>query len=156
MTETRSLRFRSILLSTLLALFFPLAGNAVEAVNKTFFGSLAIEGYDAVAYFTDGKPVQGSKEYEHSWRGAIWRFASAVHRDAFAADPEKYAPQYGGYCAYAVAKGTTASIDPTQWTVHEGRLYLNYDRKIQATWLEDKAGYIAKANENWPRMVDKE
>lgn len=152
----RSGFLRGGILSTLLVLLAPLASQAVEPVNKTFLGGLAIEGYDPVSYFTDGKAVKGSKEHEHSWRGATWRFATAAHRDTFAAEPEKYAPQYGGYCAYAVAKNTTAGIDPEQWTVHEGRLYLNYDRKIQATWLEDKAGYIAKANENWPRMVDEE
>ncbi len=152
---SRSNFFRGGILSTLLTLLAPLAGHAVEPVNKTFLGGLAIEGYDAVSYFTDGKAVKGSKEYEHSWQGATWRFASAAHRDAFAADPGKYAPQYGGYCAYAVAQNTTASIDPQQWTVHQGKLYLNYDRKIQATWLEDMAGYIAKADQNWPRMVDK-
>lgn len=147
---------RNSLLSTFFALLFPWAGQAVEPINKTFFGGLAIEGYDAVAYFADGKAVEGSKELALSWNGATWRFATAAHLDAFKAAPERFAPQYGGYCAYAVANGSTAGIDPTQWTIHDGKLYLNYDRAIQATWLEDKAGYIAKANENWPKILGDE
>ena len=79
---------------------------AADPINKTWFGSLAIDGYDAVAYFTEGKPVKGSSEHEFGWRDATWRFSSPANKDRFVADPERYAPQYGGYCAYAVANGT--------------------------------------------------
>jgi hypothetical protein len=85
--------------------------------------------------------------------GATWRFASAEHRDLFAKSPGKYAPQYGGYCAYAVANGKTADIDPAAWTVRDGRLFLNYDADVQKKWLADPDGYIAKADANWPKMV---
>lgn len=139
-------------LPLLLALLSPVGARALEPVNHDRAG-LAIEGYDPVAYFTDHEPVAGDARFEHSWQGATWRFASAEHRDLFAADPARYAPQYGGYCAYAVAKGKTASIDPDAWTVLDGKLYLNYSKSIQATWEKDAAGYIAKADENWPEMV---
>jgi hypothetical protein len=127
--------------------------HALEPVNQTRAG-LAIEGYDPVAYFTDGKPVAGRPGLEHAWQGATWRFASAEHRDLFAADPGKYAPQYGGYCAYAVAKGKTATIDPEAWSIVDGKLYLNYSLKIRATWEEDIPGYIAKADRNWPALLE--
>ena len=130
----------------------PLA--AVSPVNKSLFGGVAIDGFDPVAYFTDGKPVEGNKELAHEWRGATWRFANAEHRDLFAADPGKYAPQYGGWCAYAVAQGSTADIDPEAWTIHGGKLYLNYDAKIRAKWLADRDAFIAKADANWPGLVD--
>lgn len=128
---------------------------AVSPVNKSFFGNVAIEGYDPVAYFTDGKPVEGKSDFSYDWQGASWHFASAEHRDLFAKEPEKYAPQYGGYCAYAVSQGSTAGIDPEAWTVHEGKLYLNYDKKIQAKWTADMASYIEKADANWPKMIDR-
>ena len=146
----RSTRILSWLAGLLLAT--PLLAGA--PVNKTLFGGLAIEGYDAVAYFTDGKPVAGDKRHTHAWMGATWRFASAAHRDLFAAAPEKYAPQYGGFCAWAVAHGTTAGIDPEAWTIHDGKLYLNYDRDVQAKWLADVPGYVAQGDANWPKLRD--
>jgi YHS domain-containing protein len=137
----------------LLALATALPALAISPVNKSLFGGVAIDGYDPVAYFTDAKPVEGKKDFTFDWKGATWRFASAANRDLFAKTPEKYAPQYGGYCAYAVAKGTTAGIDPAAWTVRGGKLYLNYDSDIQQKWLQDPDGYIAKADVNWPKMV---
>jgi len=136
-----------------LALVAGLAG-ATSPVNKSFFGGVAIEGYDPVAYFTDGKPVEGKKEHSFEWMDATWRFASAEHRDLFAADPEKYAPQYGGYCAWAVANGYTASIDPDAWKIWDGKLYLNYDKDVQQKWAQDIPGNVAKGDANWPGIVD--
>ena len=115
----------------------------------------AIRGYDPVAYFTVGRPVKGSKEFTHRWNGAEWRFASAESRDRFAAAPEKYAPQYGGYCAYGVASGYAVKIEPDAWRVADGKLYLNYDKSVQATWTSDIPGYIRKANANWPGVLAK-
>lgn len=126
---------------------------AVEPVNTGFFDDVAIEGYDPVAYFTQGEPVKGSKEHTFEWNGAQWRFASAGHRDLFAGDPEKYAPQYGGYCAYAVANGTTAGIDPEAWHIHEGRLYLNVSLSIRDAWRKDIPGHVARADANWPKLL---
>ena len=122
-------------------------------VNTTLFGN-AIEGYDAVAYHTLGEPVEGSRDFEHEWMGATWRFANAEHRDLFAADPEMYAPAYGGYCAYGVAIGRKPGIDPDAWSVVDGTLYLNFNKDIQARWEQDIPGYIAKADEIWPTIRD--
>jgi len=108
-----------------------------------------------VAYFTEGKPVKGSAQHTHQWNGATWRFASATNRDAFAASPEKYAPQYGGYCAYGVAGGYTVSTVPEAWSVVEGKLYLNYSRGVQDSWRKDTSGYIRKANANWPKALER-
>jgi len=127
--------------------------SALSPVNKSLLGGVAVEGADVVAYFTDGKYVKGSKEFSHAWNGAKWQFASAEHRDLFAANPEKYAPQYGGYCAYAVSEGGTAGIDPEAWKIVEGRLYLNYDAPIQEKWLQNIDERIRKADENWPKLL---
>lgn len=113
----------------------------------------AIDGTDAVAYFTKGKPVAGKRSITHEWKGATWRFSSEENRDNFAAAPEKYAPQYGGYCAYAVAKGSTASTVPDAWKIVDGKLYLNYSSDVQALWEADIPGFIAQANANWPSVL---
>ena len=126
---------------------------AVPPVNKSFLGDTAVEGYDVVAYFEEGAPREGSSGFTHRWRDATWRFASAENRDRFAADPARYAPQYGGYCAYAVARGSTADIDPQAWKIVDGKLYLNYSKRIQAIWEQDVPGYVAKADANWPALV---
>ena len=148
MTRTRFLAAVAVALVVAL----PAAAAAAPRVNKSFFGSVALDGYDAVAYFTDGKPIEGRSEITHEWHGAVWRFATPEHRDLFAADPAKYAPQYGGYCAYAVSKGYTADIDPEAWKIVDGKLYLNYDREVQKLWEQDVPGYIRKADANWPRI----
>ncbi len=148
------MRFRrrsSVCLLLLLALAAPAV--ALSPVNRTTFGGVAIDGWDPVAYFTDGKPVEGSKEFGHEWNGATWRFASAAHRDLFAQAPEKYAPQYGGYCAWAVSQGYTADIDPQAWKIEDGRLFLNYSLDVQKKWATDIPGNIAKADANWPKLL---
>ena len=126
---------------------FALAGK----VNSDASG-VAIEGYDPVAYFTEGKPIEGSDDLTATHDGATYRFASVANRDAFAADPAKYAPQYGGFCAYAVAHGATAPIDPEAFTVLDGKLYLNYSDHVRAQWRNDAAEFISRANENWPDL----
>ena len=118
-------------------------------------GGLALSGYDAVAYVADGTPVQGRPEFETQWGGARWRFARAAHRDAFVANPERYAPQYGGYCAYAVSKGYTASADPMAWRIVDDKLYLNYSKSVQSLWNQDIPGHITTANRNWPAVLTK-
>ena len=136
----------------LAALVAPLALRAEKPVNTTFTG-VAIKGYDPVAYFTVGKPTKGDSDFSFDWNGAEWRFATAANRDLFKADPVKYAPQYGGYCAWAVSRGYTAGIDPDAWKIVNQRLYLNYSLKVQAQWSEDIPGNIAKAEENWPKLL---
>jgi YHS domain-containing protein len=127
---------------------------AIDPVNKTSDG-VAIKGYDPVAYFTDRKPVKGSRDFEYVWMGAKWRFSNARHKDPFIKDPDKYAPKYGGYCTYAVSQGTTADIDPDAWNIVDGRLYLNLSKKIKDKWSKDIPGYIKKADENWPKILKK-
>jgi hypothetical protein len=113
----------------------------------------AIRGYDPVAYFTENRPAKGSDKFTHQWKGATWRFSSAENRDRFAAAPDKFAPQYGGYCAYGVAQNYAVSIDPQAWSIVEDKLYLNYSRSVREDWNKDVAGYIRKADANWPQVL---
>ena len=113
---------------------------------------VAISGYDAVAYFTEEKPVKGNKAYSVTYKDAIFLFSSTENRDVFQASPEKYLPQYGGYCAYGTASGYKAPIDPHAFTLDGGKLYLNYDQNVQQSWRQDMPGYIRKADENWPTV----
>lgn len=137
----------------LVALGLSLAAASSWAADPVFAtGGIAIRGYDPVAYFTDGKPVPGKAEFSHTWNGATWQFASAEHRDMFKADPAKYAPQYGGYCAYGASQGYKAPIDPTAWRIVGGKLYLNYNAAIQKTWSADIDGFIRKADTNWSKL----
>lgn len=144
---------RILLLAGVLAFAAPALAQKPE-VYASWLGA-AIRGYDPVAYFTEGKPVEGSRTFTHRWRGATWRFASAQNRDAFAAAPDKYAPQYGGYCAYGVANGYTVSTVPEAWSVVDGRLYLNYSLDVRADWLKDVPGHIRRANGNWPKALER-
>jgi len=125
-----------------------------KSVNKSFTG-LAIKGFDPVAYFTEKKPVKGDKAHRFEWHGANWDFSSAANLNAFKAAPEKYAPQYGGYCAWAMADGKTAGINPKQWTVLGGKLYLNYNADIQKKWTADRANLITKADAAWQKRSGK-
>ena len=134
--------------ATLTAVTFSGPALAVDPVFTA--GGKAIRGYDPVAYFTEGKPVKGKPLFTHDYDGATWQFASEANRDAFAADPARYAPQYGGYCAWAVSQGYTASVDPDAWKIVDGKLYLNYSRSVQRRWERDIPGHIAKADTNWP------
>ncbi len=127
---------------------------ALDTINTPWYSNTAIEGYDPVAYFSENAAVEGNKSHKLEWQGANWHFASAQNRALFEANPEKYAPQYGGYCAWAVANGDTASGDPLQWTVLNDRLYLNYDADIQAMWSADRESLIAKGDMNWPGVLN--
>jgi len=122
--------------------------TVVDAVDNQH--GLALQGYDPVAYFADGKPTAGSVAISYRWQGAAWHFSSAQHRDAFAADPLRYAPQFGGYCAYAVSRGTTAEGDPKQWAVVDGKLYVNNNPLAQKLWNQDRPGNIEAGVINWP------
>ncbi len=115
-------------------------------------GGLAIGGYDPVAYFTQGRARRGANMHYLDWADSRWLFLSAAHRDAFAADPERYAPRYGGWCAYGMANGYKAPIDAEAWSIVDGRLYLNYSKSIRRTWLDDVPGFLAKADANWPTV----
>ena len=150
-----------------LAVSLTLAGiaHAAEPINTfgaggSFFSDpkrtgVAIRGYDTVAYFTDGKPVPGKDEFATEWMGAKWKFASQDHLDKFKADPAKYAPQYGGYCAYGIAKDNVVKIEPDQFTVVDGKLYLNYDGDINKKWRADQANYIKQADSKFATVIKK-
>jgi hypothetical protein len=127
------------------------AGAHAQRVN-TASGGVAVKGYDLVAYVTAGKPVEGSPQFVHRIGSTTYRFASAANRDAFAKEPDRYLPQFGGFCAYAVSRGYTADIDPRAWRIVGGKLYLNYDRGAQAKWEEDLSGNISKGDANWPAL----
>ena len=114
---------------------------------------VAIKGADPVAYFTEGRAVEGRAEHSLIWRGAEWRFASAANRALFEGDPERYAPRYGGFCAYAAANGQKAKIEPEAWSIVDGKLYLNYDRPIRERWNAKQSEYIAAADRNWPAIA---
>jgi YHS domain-containing protein len=117
---------------------------------------IAIRGYDPVAYFRDGGPRPGKPEFSASHGGAIWRFASAEHKALFEADPERYLPAYGGFCAYGTSRGYLVKIEPEAWSIVDGRLYLNYDLRVRATWLGRTRTYIARADGNWPRLTTRD
>ena len=121
-------------------------------INTGYFGEVAIKGYDPVAYFTEEKAMQGSKDISHRWLGAVWNFSSEEHKSLFAESPVKYAPQYGGYCAGGLAYGdSTVNIDPEAWRIIDGKLYLNYDPGTAAE-LEEIDGHLEKTVENWPEI----
>ncbi len=114
----------------------------------------AIGGTDPVAYFTEGKPVAGSDEFTATHDGVTWKFSSAEHRDMFKAEPEKYAPAYGGYCATGASFGYKIPIDPTTWDIHNGKLYLNAGSAPHKRYLSDVDGTIERADKNWTKIKD--
>jgi len=151
-------RRRALALITSLAASIVIAPTQVHAAKDSIYtkllSNMAVEGHDTVAYFTQGKPVKGLSNFSTEYKGATWQFASQENLDLFLSDPEKYAPAYGGYCAYAVAQGYTAKGDPEQWEIHENRLYLNFNASIQTRWSADKLDYIAKSESNWPGVLE--
>jgi YHS domain-containing protein len=133
---------------------YAIAEGPVDSVNKNGDG-VALKGYDAVAYFQQNQPVKGKSEFKHQWKGAVWHFSSAANRDLFADNPEKYAPQYGGYCAYGVSKGYAVDVDPFAWKIVDGKLYLNYNKEVAKIWGQDNTNYIKQADQNWPGLIKK-
>jgi YHS domain-containing protein len=140
---------------TLLTGLITMATIGSAFAEKVFTGlidGVALGGYDAVSYFSGNEPVIGDPAITADFGGATYRFASAASRDMFKAEPEKFAPQYGGYCAYAAAKGALAPGDPMAWTVEKDKLYINLSPAIKQTWSKDIPGNIAKADANWPTL----
>ena len=156
---------RSALTFVSLALFASVAATTsahaappINAIKPGIFGGngdTAIMGYDTVAYFTDGKPVKGQDKLVAEYMGAKWLFASQAHLDAFKADPAKYAPQYGGYCAYGVSQDNLVSIEPDKFKLLDGKLYLNYNAEVQAKWLMDPPGFIKQADTKFQALLRK-
>jgi len=137
------------------ALLFSWLTAPLWAQTPIFYtgGDSAINGYDTVAYFTDGEPVEGRADIVVMWKGVIWQFASQAHREAFEADPRAYAPQYGGYCAYGVSLGYRDSTEPEAWHINSGKLYLVRTPYVRSLWKRDMAEYIARADANWPAVL---
>jgi YHS domain-containing protein len=135
-------------------LSFHSIGIAESEIYTSFFSNSAVGGHDTVAYFSDQKPVKGLDEYRTTYKGAKWYFSSQKNLEMFTANPEKYAPQYGGYCAWAVAEGDTAKGDPLHWTLHDDKLYLNYDETIKNRWLKNVDDFITRADANWPKVIE--
>lgn len=144
---------RTTLIGALLMVASVLALAGEPPVYTGLLSNTGAGGYDVVSYFEQGEAVAGSAQFTADYRGATWRFSSAEHRAQFQAEPERYAPAYGGYCAWAVSQGYLAKGDPEYWTVIDGRLYLNYSQSVQETWLQDTSGFITQADNNWPGVL---
>jgi YHS domain-containing protein len=145
---------RRITLAAAFAAILPAA--AMAAAPEIFTGiidGVGAGGYDAVSYFDGARPVEGKAEFSTDWKGATWRFATEANLAAFKSSPEKFAPQFGGYCAYAVSKGATAKGDPLVWTLVDGKLYFNLSSDVKKLWSADIPGNIAKGNANWPAVL---
>lgn len=120
---------------------------------NTLYAGLGAKGFDVVSYFLDGRPAAGSPDFTHEYGGVTWQFVSRQHRDLFASNPKKYAPQYGGFCSWGVSQGKLFDVDPVNgWTIRDGKLYLNFNAGINSTFAKDAATFIAKANKNWPGL----
>lgn len=143
---------RTLLLISTLVSFSVFAED--DAVSTGLFNNVAISGYDTVAYFTQGKPAKGSNKHEFTWRGAVWRFSSQENLDAFKQAPADYAAQYGGYCAWAMSGGKTASTDPDVWHIKEGKLYLNYNKNVQKEWFANMDNDIVSADKFYPEITN--
>ena len=147
---------RAVLLSATALLTSGIINQAIAAKAKVYSNSatgIAINGFDPVAYFTQNKPVEGQAQYSAQWNGAKWYFSSAENKAKFIASPQKYAPQYGGYCAFAVSYGSTATTVPEAWSIVNDKLYLNNSIGVRTRWKTDPQGYIKKANKNWPDVL---
>ncbi|MDP3921329.1 MAG: YHS domain-containing (seleno)protein [Candidatus Omnitrophota bacterium] len=129
-----------------------LSPGVLQAGFNSDAQGLALKGYDAVAYFTESAAVPGTAEHEVAWQGVKWRFKNEENKALFAADPEKYAPQYGGYCAFAVSRGATADGDPNAWSIEGGKLYLNLNARIRSRWQQNARANIESADKNWPNI----
>ena len=142
--------------NTVTALVFIYSSSALanEPIETGTFNNKAIYGYDPVAYFTADKAVKGNQEFTTFWRGAEWYFSSQEHRDLFIAEPLKYAPQYGGHCAYAMSDGRLVGIDEEAFTILEGKLYLNYSKSVMNEWRTNPGQFIQEANTWYPKKVD--
>ena len=137
-----------------LILFSVSSHASKEEIYTSFLGKAGAGGYDVVAYFTDSKPVKGSKKIRTEYKNAKWYFSTAENLELFKENPDKYVPQYGGYCAWAVAGGYLYSGDPLQWSVHNDKLYLNYDADVKKKWLVDKERFIVEGDQNWPDILN--
>ncbi len=153
-TGFSDLQSRIRLCTACAGLLLSVLGATAATAGKVFEqAGLAIRGYDPVAYFTEQRAVEGSPGITQQWGGATWQFASSANRDRFVADSGRYAPQYGGHCAYAAANNYIAPTDPQAWTVHNDKLYLNFSKSVRARWKKDIGGNIARGDQHWPQLM---
>lgn len=141
-----------VLLMGFLSVITALMGTGQTASGMARADAQAIKGYDAVAYFTEGRAAEGSASFGYAWHGMTWQFTTQANRDLFAGSPEKYAPQYDGYCAWAMTSARKAHTDPEIWKIVDGKLYLNCSRSAYEKWSRDIPGNIKKADENWKKL----
>lgn len=144
---------RRILFATVV---LTLSAFGVAQADQPMFASrdgAAIGGYDTVAYFMSGEPVRGHRDIAVQWKGAVWLFSSQRNRETFESNPRAFAPQYGGYCAYAVSRGGTSQTDPRAWRIVDGKLYLIHNNAVLRLWLDDLAGNIGLSDANWPAVL---
>ncbi len=139
------------LLICIIALGFSL-NTFAQSISFTNTNGTAIKGYDPVAYFTEQKAVEGNKDFAYDWSGSKWLFSSEANLETFKANPQKFAPQYGGYCAYGTSENHLSPTDPNAWTIVDGKLYLNYNKKVKELWSKDIPTRIQKADENWTTL----
>ena len=145
--------FKIFVIFMLFGFIFSSYASAKSEINTGFFNNVAMGKYDPVAYFILKKPVKGKDNYKTIYKKASWYFMSKENLNLFLAHPEKYAPKYGGYCAWAVAQGDTAKGNPKNWTVYKNKLHLNYNDSIQNKWLKKIDEFIVKADKNWPGVI---
>jgi YHS domain-containing protein len=155
----RFMRFKSFIFAGLTAVTATIASPAPAAfaadkapVYTSWKNNIALGGYDAVSFFKS-KPLEGQTNFSLLHKGAEWRFSSEANRDLFKANPDAFEPQYGGYCAWAIAGGKLAKGSPKYWHIDDGRLYLNYNGKIKDRWIDDKASFITAGDEKWPKIL---
>lgn len=147
-------KFASYLLLIAIGLLGAIQSTQAQSeIYTPRFSSLALKGYDAVSYFLEGRPSKGTKEFSTKWKGATWQFASEKNLNLFLSAPEEYAPQYGGYCAWAIANDKLAKGDPLVYTLLDGKLYLNFNRSVDKTWQQNRAEFIEKADLLYPILV---
>ncbi|NQY97769.1 MAG: YHS domain-containing protein [Henriciella sp.] len=151
--KLRTLIAATVIAAGPIAISAPAAFADKDPIYTAKRSNLALQGYDTVAYFTVGEPTKGSAEYSTTYNGAEFRFASEENLNLFLGNPDQYAPQYGGYCAWAVAQGKTAKGDARRWAIVDDKLYLNYNKGIQRKWDKDRSGFITSADTNWPTVL---
>lgn len=148
---------RNYIIAVFVALSFglvsPLASAQTAPIYTGYFSNTAAQGHDVVAYFNDGKPVKGDEAFATTHQGAEFHFTNAENLAKFEANPEAFAPQYGGYCAWAVSQGYTAKGNAKNWKIVDGKLYLNYNSSIQKKWEGDIPGFVSSADTNWPTIL---
>ena len=147
--------FKGLMATAFAATLAAAVSGVVLAGEINEENGVAIKGYDVVAYFTDKKPVPGNDSITSTYKGATFRFASAAHKATFDANPEKFTPQFGGFCAFGTASGYKADIDPAAFSVVDDKLYLNYSKTVRSTWKQDIPDYVSKAEANWPSVAQK-